>query len=265
MVGYPAWHPKTKGQTPYTYKGKGKTFNNQQRWNKGKTGTRMTVNAQGHYQTDAGSVSNSVSPITAQQLEQLLRMLPTKGGETDDEIEDSYAGMVSYQFADSLRSNEWILDSGASDYMTGLFSILNNVVECQNNPLINLPTGETSKISHSGNVGLKSELKLNHVLHIPAFKQNLLSVNKFCHDNTCKVAFYDKYCIIPDVVSDEVKGIGRSENGLYYLINEPLEKTLDKIKNNTLNLMKNTKGSEKGAMTVSLCREVPRVIKNVPN
>lgn len=108
IVRYPNWHPKTKGQGQSSYKEKEKVFNGQQKWNTGKTGTRMAANVQGQCQSDAGSASGSVSSITAQQLEQLLRMLPvsTKGGETDDEIECNYVGMVSCHFADSIRSNE---------------------------------------------------------------------------------------------------------------------------------------------------------------
>lgn len=270
VVGYPSWHPKAKPQNQGTFKGKGRMSNNQQKWNKGRgggSGYRVAANVQGQYHSDAGSVSSSIAPITAQQLEQLLRMLPasTKGGETDDEIEQNYAGMVSCHFADSVKNNEWILDSGASDHMTGFFSSLDNVSVCNNNPLINLPTGETSKISHSGNVSLKNDLRLKHVLYIPAFKQNLLSVNKLCQDNAYKVVFYDNYCIIHDNKSNEVKGIGRSEHGLYYLINEPIDLTLKRIKDQTLKLVRHERKSDKKAMAVSSCKEIPTVLKDVPS
>lgn len=85
-------------------------------------------------------------------------MLPTTskgGGDTDDELEGHYAGMVSCYFVDSIRNEEWIIDSGASDHMTGMISVLKDALVCQSNKKINLPTGETSQITHSGSVPLK--------------------------------------------------------------------------------------------------------------
>lgn len=190
-------------------------------------------------------------------------MLPTstRGGDTDDDIEGSYAGMVTFHIADSNKCDEWILDSGASDHMTGSFSMLSNVSSIDKNQLINLPTGETSKITHRGFVGLENDIKLKNVLYIPAFKQNLLSVHKLCQDNGCKVLFHDKYCIIQDNVSDVVKGVGRCENGLYYLVNETVGKILNRVRNQTLN----TTGVQvKRAMTASLYQGIPSVIENVP-
>lgn len=107
-------------------------------------------------------------------------MLPTSsrgGGDTDDEIECKYAGMVSCYFADSSKNSEWIIDSGASDHMTGMFKIMKNATVCNTNSQINLPTGETSQITHTGNVSLNNSLELKNVLYIPTFKHNLLSVN----------------------------------------------------------------------------------------
>lgn len=194
-------------------------------------------------------------------------MLPgsTKGGETDDEIEGNYAGMVSCHFEDSIKNNEWILDSGASDHMTGILSSLHAASLCKNNSLINLPTGETSKISHSGNVSLKNDMVIKQVLYIPAFKQNLLSVSKLCQDNAFKVVFHDNYCMIHDKVSNEVKGIGRCEHGLYYLINEPVNVILKGIKDHTLKMVSLPIECKKKAMAARSCNEVSIVIKNVPS
>lgn len=63
-------------------------------------------------------------------------MLPTSsrgGGDTNDEIEFNYAGMVSCYFTDSSKNSEWIIDSGASDHMIGMFKVLKNTAMCNNN------------------------------------------------------------------------------------------------------------------------------------
>ena len=110
--------------------------------------------------------------------------------------------------------------------MTGSYEHLNEAVKCKSRSLINLPTGETSQISHYGTVNLENELKLKNVIYIPAFKHNILSINKLCEQYECKVVFYKEYCIIQDAVTSKVIGVGKGEQGLYYLMNEPLEETL---------------------------------------
>lgn len=155
------------------------------------------------------------------------------------------------------------MDSGASYHMTGTYSLLESAHECRSAPLINLPISETSKISHIGTVLLLNGVNLKHVLYIPAFKHNFLSINKLCENLNCKVVFLDKYCIIHDCENNEVKGVGKGENnGLYYLINEPVESTLKKLKDHTLNIVSAQKG--KTAMTVHTCSELPSVLRDVP-
>ncbi|XP_010666368.1 uncharacterized protein LOC104883524 [Beta vulgaris subsp. vulgaris] len=232
VVGFPKNKARTQG-LPYN-KGKGKNNYGQQKWSKGKpSGVKVAANAQN--QNDNMSISSNNTTITAQQLEHLLRLLPTpsKGEDTEDEMDIHYSGMVSCYFADSVSMDTWILDSGTSDHMTGNFSMLKHVVTCKDNSLINLPTGQTSKVTHTGIMMLESNVKLRNVLYIPTFKHNLLYVNKLCEDLKCKTTFLDKYCLIIDFVNEEIRCVGKSANGLYYLINEPVEKTLHRIKEET--------------------------------
>lgn len=63
---------------------------------------------------------------------------------------------------------------------------------------------------------------------------NMLSMNKLC-DMKCNVLFLGKYCLIIVFVTEKIRGVGKSENGLYYLLNEPVEKTLQRIKEQTTN------------------------------
>lgn len=52
--------------------------------------------------------------------------------------------------------------------------MLEHAIVYKDNSLINLPTDETSKISNIGNIMVKSNIRLNNVLYIPAFKHNSL-------------------------------------------------------------------------------------------
>lgn len=75
--------------------------------------------------------------------------------------------MVSCFLADSV-TNAWIVDSGARDHMCGNFNAMIDPVPSHNEPKINLPTGQTSTITHSGRIKLENGMYLNNVLHVPS-------------------------------------------------------------------------------------------------
>ncbi|VFQ61063.1 unnamed protein product [Cuscuta campestris] len=244
VIGYPKWHPKHKalyksreggtGSSVGTSVGSGKNTNSNTGWFKNKKygSQKVAANAQG------GSSLGDNGEITVQQLEHLLRNLHNKprstvaGSDTEDELDSSFAGfagMVSCLCVNA-ENVDWIIDSGASDHMTGDISHIENVVAVGNRLKINLPNGNTSDITHCGGVKLKNGLNLKKVLVVPEFKHNLLSVNKLVSSEDCKVDFYAGYCVIVDNVTQKVKGIGESRNGLYYLLNEDIKSVVRSLK-----------------------------------
>lgn len=173
VVGYPPGHPRNQRDGKEKMRD-GQFVGRGGRWNRGGRsyrGGRSAGNAKSNVDTSVGSSSGSAT-LTAQQLEQLMKLLPTPSkvasSETDDEMEYSYAGMVSCNFADSVKS-EWIVDSGASDHMTGCIEALKCARKSGKEQKINLPTGETSVISHTGDVELDNGMILKNVLHIPNY------------------------------------------------------------------------------------------------
>ena len=68
------------------------------------------------------------------------------------------------------------------------------------------------------------------MLHVSDFKNNLLFVTKLVKDNQYKVNFFNGFCTIISTLNVEVKGVGKSKNGLYYLKNELVEETLSELK-----------------------------------
>lgn len=82
---------------------------------------------------------------------------------------------------------------------------------------INLPTGATAVISHSGTMSLCSGLQLLKVLCVPSFQHNLMSVQRLIKDNNYEVQFFSNFCNIVDKATQQLKGVGVARNGIYYL------------------------------------------------
>ncbi|GJR06486.1 cysteine-rich receptor-like protein kinase 8 [Tanacetum coccineum] len=87
---------------------------------------------------------------------------------------------------------DWIYDTGASDHMTL--------------------------------VKLDNVILLKDVLVVPSFKFSLLSMPKLTEDSQCVVSFYPKFCVVQDLTTRKVKGLGKINDGLYHLVNVPSEK-----------------------------------------
>ncbi|KAL2904103.1 Retrovirus-related Pol polyprotein from transposon TNT 1-94 [Bienertia sinuspersici] len=63
-----------------------------------------------------------------------------------------------------------------------------------------------------------------------------MSVSKVVEEENCNVDFYPTHCVIQEKNTGKIKGVGRAVNGLYYLVEEPLEKIMEKLKNGTLSV-----------------------------
>ncbi|XP_074305524.1 uncharacterized protein LOC141640740 [Silene latifolia] len=159
---------------------------------------------------------------TSQHLEQLLKYMSgqkvgSKGGnDTDEELECNFAGIISCHNV-KLFQREWIIDSGASDHMITRLHKLQNVKVLDKRPKINLPNGELAYVTHMGDLILGNGLRLCNVMYVPAFKHNLMYVQKLLRDNSCYVVFYDTHCTVQDSNTHEIKANGRAISGLYYL------------------------------------------------
>jgi len=99
-----------------------------------------------------------------------------------------------------------------------------------------LPTGELSEITHIGSVTLESGLILKDALLVPIFKYNLLSAPKLAKDNKCIAIFYPTLCIIQDLATKRILGIGKEHRGLYFLMNKSLEQMDSKLQDIIQNL-----------------------------
>ncbi|GJX00624.1 cysteine-rich receptor-like protein kinase 8 [Tanacetum coccineum] len=210
-VGYLPWHSKFKGPQVKQNKN-GPVQNRNQSANKTTT------------HVESGNIS-----LTPQQFEQLLRSVQQFGSITgsEEEIDHHYAAGIACLNSqiDLLELLEdWIYDTGASDHMTPVHESVFDPYSLKIKPQIKLPNGDTSVISHVGKVQLQNGLLLKDVLVVPSFKFSLLSVPKLTKDSQCVVSFYPKFCVVQDLTTRRVKGLGKLKDGLYHLVNVSSDK-----------------------------------------
>ena len=101
----------------------------------------------------------------------------------------------------------WLLDSGASCHLTGNLNLLSNVHEASSIHL-ELPNGETTLATKKGLVHLNSQIVLKDVLYVPQFCCNLISIAQLIDDSFCSVTFIKKLCVIQDLTTRSLIGVG---------------------------------------------------------
>ncbi|KAL2939151.1 Retrovirus-related Pol polyprotein from transposon TNT 1-94 [Bienertia sinuspersici] len=184
--------------------------------------------------------------ITAQQLEQLLKVLPLPSKTEEDSGEDAEANFVEVAQCNMVqaKTKEWVIDSGATHHMSGCEDHLRDMKLTEYRANIHLPNGEKSLVTHTGPVKLKAGITLGEVMYAPNFTHNLISVHKLTKDENCKVVFHLKFCLIQNSDNNEVIAVGKEEKGVYYLINETVNKVVTSLKEAAHRKMLNLEGTE---------------------
>lgn len=166
IVGYPLWH--SQSSSPVSTRGRG--YPSRAR------GGRWPSRGRGGRSTRPYSNEVSASPsLSAAQIEQLMKLLPTSSttppSASEEEFDQLYAGMAASNY--SLPSAvPWILDSGASDHMTGTFALLTQTKHKPYHTKINLPNGQT----FSTTVGLfSSPLPSPYIMSFMCLFSNIIS------------------------------------------------------------------------------------------
>jgi len=126
-------------------------------------------------------------------------------------------------------SSKWVIDSGATDHMTGdkgILSLFKPYKNLQNLPSVTLADGSTTSVIGSGTISPTSSLSLSSVLCLPNFSFNLLSVSQITKSLNCCVLFFSDLCLFQDLMTGKIIGRGRESGGLYVL-----ETTIPKMPN----------------------------------
>ena len=75
-------------------------------------------------------------------------------------------------------------------------------------------------MSHIGATNICTNQTISNVLFLPDFKVNLLSVSKLTKELNYMVGFFPNFCILQDLSTCQLKGIGKKDYGLYILQRE---------------------------------------------
>ncbi|XP_019253938.1 PREDICTED: uncharacterized protein LOC109232637 [Nicotiana attenuata] len=117
----------------------------------------------------------------------------------------------------SLKSDTWIIDSGASEHMCfdpNSFLFLYPLPVPLN---ISLPNSFKVIVTHIGSISILPGHILNNVLHAPKFKYNLLSVHRFCVQFKYDVLFTSVECVLQGLSMKSPQAFGEVREGLYLL------------------------------------------------
>lgn len=81
-----------------------------------------------------------------------------------------------------------------------------------------MPNGTQAHITCIGSIKLHPRLKLKNVLCLHGFRVNLMSVIKLTRNLNFLILFFPSFCILQDLATKKMIGLGKERDGLYYLV-----------------------------------------------
>ena len=135
------------------------------------------------------------SPFNKEQVEMLQKLL-------QDSMQSAPRTATVAQKGNSLTalsartgsSTPWIVDSGASDHMTGDATVLSTYSPCTGNTTVKIADGISSKVVGTGLMVISKDIILKPVLFVPILDCNLLSISKLTKDLNCVAKFLPNLC-----------------------------------------------------------------------
>ncbi|KAJ0727195.1 putative RNA-directed DNA polymerase [Helianthus annuus] len=143
----------------------------------------------------------------------------------------SQANFAAFSDTSSQYDVIWKPDTGANDHASPDLASLDNSEPYQGNDSLHVGDGTPLPIFHIGSSKIYTPHKtfnISNILHVPALKQNLLSVQKFCSDNDVFFEFHASFFVVKDESTRTILLTGPSEQGLYS-IRLPTFKSLPKV------------------------------------
>ncbi|EPS58923.1 hypothetical protein M569_15888 [Genlisea aurea] len=144
----------------------------------------------------------------------------TQPNSPDETIPQSLA---SLQLDNTLTQTEWTSDTGATNHMTGKFTLFNNLKPYTGSNGVIIGDGTTLPITGIGTTALQqntTSIPLNDVLYIPQLTKNLLSVSQLTRQEPVNCEFTNTGLIVKDRTTGRRRLTGNRRGGLY-VVNAP--------------------------------------------
>jgi len=116
----------------------------------------------------------------------------------------------------NAQINHWLIDSGANEHICSSLNLLHSFHKIKPMNVI-LPNGTSVIVHYTGTAVFSPTFHITNVLYSPHFKVNLISVSKLIHVLSYQVNFVLDKCVIQDMKSQKMIGLGSLCDGLYRL------------------------------------------------
>ncbi|KAL0320493.1 UNVERIFIED_CONTAM: Retrovirus-related Pol polyprotein from transposon RE2 [Sesamum radiatum] len=181
------------------------------------------------------ATTESISHMLTEVLHLMKGKMPTDQNTGHFASIGDFAGTYLNSTSSFFSSHSWIIDSGATAHMCTNVQLLHNLAPLPYTSSVSLPDGSKQVITHCGNVTLSDHISLTHVLHIPHFKYNLLSVSKLISSSRITFVFLSSQCLLQDQRTKKVLAVGKLVGKLYVLDTESFSKEV--LNKHTMNIV----------------------------
>ena len=183
-------------------------------------GKRLAATAQYEDTTSSDQEQQSVLFFTQDQYAKLIAMMNKHNLETSvtPSGESTSAAILAGKvlcFSASNPDLKWIVDSGATNYITPNLHYFSSYSTVHQDSFITMPNGRQSKIHHICTIQLTSSLTWFNALHVPDFHYNLLFASKLDKQLIVHVVFTPDHYYIQDPSMKQPLEIGKEVGGLY--------------------------------------------------
>ena len=229
LHGYPTGHPRHRDHSGTNRSGSSSSITGERNHNSGWKGPTSSfanqVSQPSHqdsinhqhkdqsgqtFHTDsAHNFQNILAGLSDEQCKQLTAAMVnfSKSTSANSNSFENTTGPSFPLSINSMFSNSWILDSGATDHVTYDSSSFIHT-NMSSIPTINLPTGSSVPIDSTGTILFNKDIRLDNVLHVPSFRLNLMSASKVTKSLHCCIILFPDFCVIQDLASGQMIGWG---------------------------------------------------------
>lgn len=156
----------------------------------------------------------SKTVLTLAVVEQFLKLVNVQHSEGSSKV--NMAGVCASTLSGSKFSNNWVVDSGATDHMVHNLDMLTEITAVSGKSLtVNLSNGANLNVMLVGKCFLTKDVLLENVFYVPSFRFNLLSVSRVTQSSKVGVTFVNNICPIQDLLSGATLGTGELVDSLY--------------------------------------------------